>query len=64
MRRYKVGELSRIDANLAQTETHAANAELIEAEATLLQAEQALQTLVGSPCPEEPGRRVAAPRGD
>jgi hypothetical protein len=52
MRRYKVGELSRIDANLAQTETHAANAELVEAEATLLQAEQAVQTLTGSPAPK------------
>lgn len=52
MRRYKVGELSRIDANLAQTETHAANAELIEAEAALLQAEQAVQTLIGSPAPK------------
>jgi outer membrane protein TolC len=52
MRRYRVGELSRIDANLAQTETHAANAELVEAEATLLQAEQAVQTLTGSPAPK------------
>ncbi|HNI74707.1 MAG TPA: TolC family protein, partial [Accumulibacter sp.] len=53
MRRYKVGELSRIDANLAQTETHVANADLIEAEATLLQAEQAVQTLIGSPAPKD-----------
>jgi cobalt-zinc-cadmium efflux system outer membrane protein len=52
-RRYKAGELSRIDANLAQTETHAAGAELIEAEAALLQAEQALQTLVGLPFPQD-----------
>jgi len=47
-RRYKVGELSRIDANLAQSEVHAAGAELIEAEATLLQAEHALRTLTGT----------------
>lgn len=53
MRRYKVGELSRIDANLAQTETHVANAELIEMEATLLQAEQAVQILIGSPSPKD-----------
>jgi outer membrane protein TolC len=53
VRRYKVGELSRIDANLAQTETHVANAELIEAEATLLQTEQAVQTLIGSPAPKD-----------
>ncbi len=52
MRRHKAGELSRIDANLAQTETHAANAELVEAETTLLQAEQAVQTLTGSPAPK------------
>lgn len=52
MRRYRVGELSRIDANLAQTETHTANAELAEAEATLLQAEQTVQTLTGSPAPK------------
>ncbi|CAB1369049.1 TolC family protein [Denitratisoma oestradiolicum] len=53
VRRYKVGELSRIDANLAQTETHVANAELIETEATLLQAEQAVQTLTGFPAPKD-----------
>ena len=70
MRRYKVGELSRIDANLAQTETHAASAELVETEATLLQAEQAVQTLIGSPAPkildeESPTtRRVVGEAGD
>ena len=52
-RRYTVGELSRIDANLAQSEVHAAGAELIESEATLLQAEQALRTLTGAVAPEE-----------
>ena len=52
-RRYKVGELSRIDANLAQTEVHAAGAELIETEATLLQAEQALRTLTGTTAPHD-----------
>ncbi|MHB1428676.1 MAG: TolC family protein [Rhodocyclaceae bacterium] len=70
MRRYKVGELSRIDANLAQTETHAASAELVETEATLLQAEQAVQTLIGSPAPkildeESPTtRRIVGESGD
>ena len=70
MRRYRVGELSRIDANLAQTETHAANAEWVEAQATLLQAEQAVQTLTGSPAPmnldeESPtGRRLIDESGD
>jgi cobalt-zinc-cadmium efflux system outer membrane protein len=52
-RRYKVGELSRIDANLAQSEVHAAGAELIETEATLLQADQALRTLTGAAAPRD-----------
>lgn len=52
-RRYTVGELSRIDANLAQTEVHVAEAELIEAEVTLLQAEQALRTLTGVAAPTD-----------
>ena len=52
MRRYRVGELSRIDANLAQTETHAAGAELVEAQTSLLQAEQSVHILTGSPAPE------------
>ncbi len=52
-RRYKVGELSRIDANLAQSEVHAAGAEMIESEATLLQAEQALRTLTGTDAPQD-----------
>lgn len=70
MRRYKVGELSRIDANLAQTETHAANAELIEAETALLQAEQTVQTLTGSSAPKDldeespTTRRMAGETGD
>lgn len=50
-RRYKVGELSRIDANLAQSEVHVAEGELIEAEANLLQAEQSLRALTGVPAP-------------
>lgn len=52
-RRYKVGELSRIDANLAQTEVHAAGAELIEARTTLFQAEQALRNLTGTVAPAD-----------
>ena len=70
MRRYKVGELSRIDANLAQAETHAASAELVEAESTLLQGEQAVQTLIGSPAPKNldeelpTTRRIIGETGD
>lgn len=52
-RRYKAGELSRIDANLAQSEVHAAGAELIETEATLFQAEQALRTVTGVTAPAD-----------
>ncbi|MBK7003163.1 MAG: TolC family protein [Rhodoferax sp.] len=52
MRRYRVGELSRIDANLAQTETHAASAELVEAQTSLLQAEQSVHILTGFFAPE------------
>ncbi|MFZ6751054.1 TolC family protein [Undibacterium sp. Ren11W] len=47
-RRYKIGDVSRIDSNLARTEVHAAQAELIEAETTLLQAEQAFIALTGA----------------
>ncbi|MDP2751948.1 MAG: TolC family protein [Rhodocyclaceae bacterium] len=46
-KRFKVGELSRIDANLAQSERLAAEAELIETKAALLQAEQELRLLTG-----------------
>jgi len=61
-RRYRVGELSRIDANLAQTEVHAAGAELIEAEAALLQAEQVLRALTGTLPPPELDQETPAPQ--
>lgn len=51
-RRFKVGELSRIDANLAQGEALAAEAERVEARAALLQAEQAFRLLTGMAAPE------------
>lgn len=57
-RRYTVGELSRIDANLAQTEVLAASAETAEAETALLQAEQALRTLIGTVAPSEIGEEA------
>lgn len=50
-KRFEVGELSRIDANLAQGEVLAAEAEMIESEAALLQAEHALRTLTGTAPP-------------
>jgi len=46
-RRYKVGDLARIDANLAQSERLAAEAEAVEAEAALLAVEQAWRNLTG-----------------
>ena len=57
-RRYTVGELSRIDANLAQAEVLAASAEPAETETALLQAEQALRTLTGTVAPQNVGEEV------
>ena len=54
-RRYRAGDLSRIDANLAQSEVLAAEGERIDAEASRLVAEQALQALTGMPPPAELG---------
>ena len=52
-RLFDAGEVSRIDANLAQNEVHVAEAELIETDVSLLQAEQALRTLTGVPVPTD-----------
>ena len=49
--RFKVGELSRIDANLAQGEVLAAEAEVIESQAGLLHAEQSFRQLTGNVAP-------------
>lgn len=59
-KRFKAGELSRIDANLAQGEALAAEAEMIEAQAALLQAEQAFRLLAGSAAPAELGEEILA----
>lgn len=61
-RRYRAGELSRIDTNLAQAETRAAQAESIEAEAALLQAEQAYRALTGAAAPAVLAEEAPAPR--
>ncbi len=50
-RRHKIGELARIDANLAQSERLAAEAEAIEAEAVLLATEQTWRALTGMATP-------------
>ena len=57
---FKAGELSRIDANLAQGEALAAEAETIEAQAALLQVEQAFRLLSGSAAPAELGEEIVA----
>lgn len=64
-RRYRVGELARVDANLAQDERLSAQAELLQAEAELRKAEQAFITLTGAPAPldlqEEPAASAPSP---
>lgn len=62
-RRYDVGEMSRIDANLAQTEVQIADAELIDAEASSMQAEQALRLLTGAAAPTELAAETPATLG-
>ncbi len=61
-RRYTVGELSRIDANLAQAEILVASAEQAETETALLQAEQALRTLTGTVAPQDMGEEAPTTR--
>jgi cobalt-zinc-cadmium efflux system outer membrane protein len=64
LKRYRVGELSRIDANLAQNEVLAAEAQWADASSAVLLAEQAYATLTGqSPpasLPEEAPATAAA----
>ncbi len=53
LRRYKVGELARFDANLAQNEELAAQADLADAQTVLLQAELSYRGLTGDAAPAE-----------
>ncbi len=68
MRRFKAGDLARIDANLARSERLASDAEAIEAEAALLQAEQSFRTITGAAAPpvlaEEGPARTREPSED
>lgn len=50
-RRYRAGDLARVDANLAGNERLAAEAETLEAEAALARAELAWRNLTGAPAP-------------
>ena len=60
-RRYKAGDLARIDANLAQSERLAAAAEAIEAKAALLAAEQVWHNLTGTLAPAVLAEERAVP---
>lgn len=51
LRRFKAGDLARVDANLAQDERLAAEAEAIETEAALLQSEQIYRNITGAAAP-------------
>ncbi|MEZ5615631.1 MAG: TolC family protein [Rhodocyclaceae bacterium] len=68
LRRFKAGDLARVDANLARGERLAAEAEAIEAEAALLQAEQTYRNLTGAAAPavlsEEQPARMREPEED
>lgn len=50
-RRYKTGDVSRIELNLAQSETNNAQTELIESETSLQLSEQHFQSLTGTAAP-------------
>lgn len=50
-RRYRAGDLARVDANLAGNERLAAETETLEAEAALARAELAWRKLTGAPAP-------------
>ena len=50
-RRYRAGDLARVDANLAGNERLAAETETLEAEAAMARAELAWRKLTGAPAP-------------
>ena len=57
-KRYQAGDLSRIDANLAQEELLAAQSEAMESDWALLSADQAVQLLTGIAPPAELSEEV------
>lgn len=61
-RRFKLGELARVDANLAQNERLAAEAETLEAESAWRLAEQTYRTLTGADAPAQLAEESAAAR--
>lgn len=60
LRRFKVGELARVDANLAQNERLAAEGEWLEAQSALRLAEQSYCTLTGADAPAQLTEEAAA----
>lgn len=60
LRRFKVGELARVDANLAQNERLAAEGEWLEAQSALRLAEQSYRTLTGADAPAQLTEETAA----
>ncbi len=63
-RRFKAGELARLDANLAHNERLTAQGERLEAAAAQRQAEQSYQALTGVAPPEDLAREMMRPVSD
>lgn len=53
LRRYRAGDLARVDANQARGETLAAQAETLEAAAAMQQAERTWRSLTNTPAPTQ-----------
>lgn len=64
LRRFKAGELARLDANLAQNERLAAEGELLEVRSALRQAEQNYRLLTGEAAPVLLSEEKQAPMQD
>lgn len=62
VRRFKLGELARVDANLAQNERLLAESESLEAESAWRLAEQTYRALTGADAPEQLTEETAAAR--
>jgi outer membrane protein TolC len=58
-RRFKVGDLARVDANLADLERLAAQDEMLQAQSNVDQTEQAFRTLTGSAAPTQLPEEIA-----
>ena len=58
-RRFKVGDLARVDANLADLERLAAQDEMLQAQSNVDQTEQAFRTLTGSAAPAQLPEEIA-----